>query len=120
MKSKMERVSRIHDDHRVMVQALELLSAPTPSGNEHLVSDVIDHLTTHFIDEESCMRVYGYPHMKLHELAHEAIQEELAKMLCKMTPIEHQQAELEKLKHIILDHILLDDERFMEYLKEKD
>jgi hemerythrin-like metal-binding protein len=116
----MEMVSKIHFDHKAMVKDLELLTHPTKAGNETLVSGIIEHLTTHFRDEESCMRVYGYPNTENHEVMHEKIQDQLVGMLTAMTPIEDQLEALEELKHRILDHILLEDEKFMEYLKDKD
>jgi hemerythrin len=99
-----------------MLEILELL--PSSSDNSKSVSvsvsDIVYHLTTHFSDEESCMRVYEFPAVKEHALMHDFIQNHFIRVLKSPVPVLQQ--DLTGLKMMILEHIVKDDEVFMDFL----
>ena len=111
----MKMVMELHNDHRHM---LELLDAIPPVdgkiANPDAVQDIVYHLTTHFADEESCMKVYEFPALKEHALMHDFIQNHFVRVLKSPIPVLAQ--DLSDLKIMILEHIIRDDEVFMLYL----
>lgn len=112
MKNKMKMVMDLHNDHRHMLELLEVI--PATPGDAKSVSDIVSHLTIHFSDEESCMKVYGYPAVKEHALMHEFIQNHFVRVLKSPVPVLQQ--DLTDLKTMILEHIVRDDEVFMDFL----
>lgn len=112
MKNKMKMVMDLHNDHRHMLELLEIL--PSAPGDVKSVSDIVSHLTIHFSDEESCMKIYEFPKTKEHILMHEFIQNHFIRVL--KSPIPVMQQDLTDLKIMILEHIVRDDEVFMNFL----
>ena len=115
MRKAIELVKNIHDDHSRMMKLLEKAGASLGEDRISFISEVVDHLSIHFCDEESCMKVYHYPNLAKHEIAHEALQDGFIRILKARGSIEH--ANLSELQTLLIRHILEDDEEFMQYLE---
>lgn len=113
MKNKMKMVMDLHNDHRHMLELLELLPSENKDSST-TVSDIVSHLTIHFSDEESCMKVYEFPALREHALMHDFIQNHFVRVLKSPVPVLQQ--DLTDLKMMILEHIVKDDEVFMDFL----
>jgi hemerythrin len=99
---------------------LDLLES-SPSDimvDEKVVSAIVAHLSTHFSDEESCMRVYEFPDLEEHILTHDLIRNHFIKVLTVDIPVVEQ--DLTELKAMIVGHIENEDEVFMSYLASQD
>ncbi len=120
MKNKMELLNRIHKDHEAMTVSLDLLVSPHHPNKADIISNLVDHITDHFRDEETCMRMYGYPNMDSHLQFHEDILNKFVSMLVKEVPVEYQDEELMDLKQKILNHILTDDEDLVRFIVTKE
>jgi hemerythrin len=116
-------VEEIDAQHQELVNLLNALhasiSAHQPLDRSRAaLNDLADYTRTHFVVEESLMRVFGYPGFGHHKHIHEALMLQI-KQLQQSLDAEHTEIspdQLDFLKVWLIQHISEADKRFGEYL----
>lgn len=109
-----DQIAKLKHDHSQILDRLEEVSGSYGSNRSVLISEIVEHLTTHFAEEELCMKQAGYPLLDAHKLAHNDIQNMLVAIFMSSIPAEHQ--DLTEIKDEILNHTEIEDECFFQFL----
>ena len=113
MQIRMKMLTDLNAEHKAMMGLLDTLPM-CEASRAKAMSDFVAHLTTNFEDEESYMRICGFPEAKEHEGIHEGIQDYFGKILSSSTPVFCQ--DLSELKNLLQVHINKEDEKFAKFL----
>jgi hemerythrin-like metal-binding protein len=112
-------VSDIDDDHRSMIEEISLLYAfrKDHSREEIIdkVSDLLDHTSRHFDNEESYMRAMNYGKLDEHYQIHQLFMEQITQIERNLVEDPRSQltdARLNDIARWLFNHILTEDKDY--------
>ncbi|RKZ39980.1 MAG: hemerythrin [Gammaproteobacteria bacterium] len=117
-------IQEIDEQHKVLVNILNELNAAIKTGRSFdirvkLLDKIIEYTKTHFIVEESLMRILGYPKYEEHKQQHEILMVQVLEHRVKMTSLEGSSLSsydlLFFLRHWLSEHIMKSDKEYEPY-----
>jgi hemerythrin-like metal-binding protein len=112
----------LDEQHRSIVSTINTLHHFIQNGkSESIISAILNNLeqytSIHFTTEEQLMLKFGFPDLNKHISHHRHLASRTAEMLDSSEGVgNHGQATLQFLKEWWLDHISLEDPKFVPYL----
>jgi hemerythrin len=107
---------RIKSEHDQIMTEFSSFNSSSLEEKRSILFITIDHITTHFRDEEQLMRVFNYPLLREHIDAHGKIQEAFLEQV-RSSVVEN---DITRLRQLVEEHIRTDDQRFEDFLRELD
>ena len=119
-------IQEVDEQHKTLVSLLNqlhdaILHKIGRVASREILDRLAEYTTTHFLLEESLMRVAGYPGFAIHKQQHEDLLREVQELQHKLDQ-EHVTITFELLhflKSWLTHHIIESDKRFGAYLKKK-
>ena len=115
----------IDDEHRVLIDYLNMLKGPQSQNNKEfeteLMLGLLKYVEIHFTVEEEIIRAYGYPHIEAHKKSHKGFEDKLKELKINIENGEFDVRDSTKiyLEQWLLNHISKEDRHLCEFLNSK-
>lgn len=115
-------IQEIDDQHRGLFLLLENLQAHIGSGHNwsdvyFTLSELSHYARTHFMVEESVMRLHGYPALEQHIVEHRGFTEKLSQLEAKAVRNDIGLSIVEFIRHWLENHIGISDQAYVQCLR---
>lgn len=115
----------IDEQHRIFFELVKILKQDIQNrgidcqNTRNVIKGIKDYVETHFVTEEEILRIYGYPEYERQVELHDSFTLKVYELEKEVINNNCEQGEklVEFLENWFLDHILVEDKKYVDFLE---